>query len=72
MNTLTTTRAPLLIRPWLHLRCLLLRWNIDSAERYLRICEAEGIFDTQTLRHWRDYMAAERCELAALQAQLRG
>lgn len=72
MNTLTTRRAPLILRPWLYLQTLWIRWEIASTEDYIALCEREGIFDTVTLRYWRDSLGALRCELAALQAQLRG
>jgi hypothetical protein len=67
-----TRRAPLLVRPWLYLQSLWVRWEISSTEDYLVLCASEGIFDTVTLRYWHDYLGQLRCELAALQAQMRG
>jgi hypothetical protein len=68
-NTTTRRDGPLL-RLWLWLQVWNLRWNIESAEVYMAECERDGIMDSQTLRHWRDCMAAERCELATLLARL--
>lgn len=65
-------RPSLLVRCWLYLRCAMLAWNIDSAERYMLECERDGIMDSVTLRYWRDHLAAERVELATLHARIDG
>lgn len=65
-------RPPLLQRAWLMLRLVVLYWNADSDECYMRLCQAEGIMGTQTLEAWRQHLQACRCEIAVLEAQLRG
>jgi hypothetical protein len=60
----------LLRRAWLHLQAANLRWNISSCEAYMAACERDGIMETDTLRYWRDAMAAERVELATIERAL--
>lgn len=60
---------PLHRRGWLYLRAAVLLWNIAAAQDYLAALERDGI-DSATARAWRDRMAAERVELAVIQAEL--
>lgn len=61
---------PLHRRGWLYLRASVLMWNIAAAQDYLGQITREGIADSATQRAWRDRMAAERVELALIQAEL--
>ena len=62
----------MLTRLYLHARRLWLLWCIDSTEAYMAACERDGILEGATLRHWRDCMAADRVQVALIEAQLRG
>lgn len=44
-----------------------LRWSIDSTEQYMLACARDGIMDSDTLRHWRAQLAADRVRLALLE-----
>lgn len=46
----------------------LLRFEIDSAERWLIECERDGIYDTDTLRTLRNHLAAQRVRLIDMEA----
>lgn len=61
---------PLHRRGWLYLRASVLMWNIAAAQDYLAEIARDGIADSATQRAWRDRMAAERVELALIQAEL--
>ena len=61
---------PLHRRGWLYLRASVLMWNIAAAQDYLGQITRDGIADSATQRAWRDRMAAERVELALIQAEL--
>lgn len=61
---------PLHRRAWLYIRAGVLIWNIAAAQDYLAALERDGIADSATQRAWRDQMAAERVELAVIQAEL--
>jgi len=61
---------PLHRRAWLYLRAANLLWNISSTQDHLAEIARDGIADSETQRAWRDHMAAERVELAVIQAEL--
>lgn len=61
---------PLHRRAWLYLRAANLLWNIAATQDYLAQIARDGIADSETQRAWRDRMAAERVELAVIQAEL--
>ena len=61
---------PLHRRAWLYLRAANLVWNIAATQDYLAQIARDGIADSATQRAWRDRMAAERVELAVIQAEL--
>jgi hypothetical protein len=73
---LTPTRRSLLARladlprrAWLEVRIFICRWNIDSTEKWLIECEADGIVDSMNLREFERELEADRVELATLEAQ---
>ena len=49
-------------------RCVL-RFKISSSERYLALCESEGIADGKSIKEWRFQLQEQRRQLAALEAQ---
>ena len=61
---------PLHRRAWLYLRAANLIWNIAATQDHLAEMTRDGIADSETQRAWRDHMAAERVELALIQAEL--
>lgn len=50
---------------WLHAAWL--RWHITSTEQYIAACKRDGIFGTDTLRHWQAQLDAYRVRLALVE-----
>lgn len=65
-------RPGMAVRLWLHICRLNLLWSISSTEAYMLAAERDGILEGRTLRAWRDRMAADRVEVALIEARLRG
>lgn len=61
---------PLHRRAWLYLRAAVLLWNISATQDHLDELTRGGFADSATQRAYRDQMAADRVELAVIQAQL--
>lgn len=49
-------------------RCML-RYQISSSERYLALCEREGITEGRTISEWRYQLQEQRRQLAALEGR---
>jgi hypothetical protein len=65
-----SSALPLHRRAWLYVRAAHLVWNIAATQEYLAEITRAGIADSATQRAWRDRMAAERVELALIQAEI--
>lgn len=61
---LTYTRRPLWLRLYCPIAIAWLRWEIDSAEVWIRQCARDGITTSEQLRYQRLYLEELRVRLA--------
>lgn len=60
--------TPMLSLFWTWLHCLWLRYEIDSAEKWVAMCVRDGISSTEQMAYQRWHIEALRVKLALLEA----
>ena len=66
---ITYTRRPMLLRLQCAIAIAWLRWEISSAERWIKDCRGDGITNTKQLRHQELAVQALRVQLAIWQSR---